>query len=239
MAVDPPTAATALVAAAGEGLVGDAAAANPGPPSDDPMPSEPVDGCVFCHPELTPAPLAETRSLRLVPDLYPVAPGHLLVISKPHLACFGAAPPAVLDELEELSQRARGFIRDSYRLDPVIWENGVSGQTVFHAHLHLIPVHLEGLIETLAADPESLEIEGWEAVRERYRAHGSYHYAAIGDQRWLLEGNGAMNWEVRRLIAVTAGLRYIDGRWVRPTTNDDVQLAARRWQEWTAAELTT
>ncbi len=219
--------------------MGDAAAANPGPAPDDPRPSGPVEGCVFCHPELTPAPLAVTESLRLVPDLYPVAPGHLLVISKDHLTCFGAAPPAVLAELEELSQRARGFIRGSYQLDPLIWENGVSGQTVFHAHLHLIPVHLEGLIETLAADSESLGSDGWEAVRERYQAHGSYHYAAIGEHRWLLEGDGAMNWEVRRLIAVTAGLRYIEGRWVRPTTDDDVQLATRRWADWTASEVTT
>jgi diadenosine tetraphosphate (Ap4A) HIT family hydrolase len=227
-----------LVAAAGEALEGDAAAADPGPAADQPLRGEPVEGCVFCHPELTPAPVAITENLRLVPDLYPVAPGHLLVVSRDHLACFGAAAPAVLEELEELSQRARGFIRDSYGLDPLIWENGVSGQTIFHAHLHLIPVHLEGLIDSLAADPESVEIDGWDAVRERYQVHGSYHYAAIGRQRWLLEGNGAMNWEVRRLIAVTAGLRFIDGRWARPTTEDDVQEAGQRWREWSASEVT-
>lgn len=225
-------------AAAGELLEGDAAAADPAPATDQPLPGGPVEGCVFCHPELTPAALVVTENLRLVPDLYPVAPGHLLVISKQHLACFGAAPPGVLDELEELSQRARRFVRESYQLDPLIWENGVSGQTIFHAHLHLIPLHLEGLIESLATDPESLEIDGWAAVRERYQAHGSYHYAAIGVQRWLLEGNGAMNWEVRRLIAVTAGLRFIDGRWARPTTEDDVETAGRRWRKWSASRAT-
>src|SRR5258708_13052456 len=104
-------------------------------------------------------------------------------------------------------------------MERVMWEKGVSGQTVFHAHLHLIPVHLEGLIETLAADSESLGIDGWEAVRERYQAHGSYHYAAVGEHRWLLEGDGAMNWEVRRLIAGHAGLPSIEPRWVHPTTD--------------------
>jgi len=197
----------------------------------------PVAGCVFCHADQTPGRLTTTANLRLVPDLYPVAPGHLLVITKRHLLSYGAAEPALLDEVERLAGRARRFVRDVYGIDPVIWENGVSGQTVFHAHLHLIPVHLEGLIESLAGDPASVEIDGWDAVAERYRSHGGYHYAALGDRRWLLESNGAMNWEVRRLIAVSAGLRYLDGRWVRPTSNYDVEAARDRWREWSSADL--
>jgi diadenosine tetraphosphate (Ap4A) HIT family hydrolase len=210
------------------------AAGNQGsaPAPDDSTDVGLVAGCVFCHPERTPGELTATPNLRLLPDLYPVAPGHLLVITKRHLPCYGAAEPALLDEVEGLAGLARRFIRDEFEIDPVIWENGVSGQTVFHAHLHLIPVHLEGLIDSLAEDRASIEIDGWEAVAERYRSHRGYHYAALGDRRWLLESDGAMNWEVRRLIAVAAGLRYVDGRWVRPTTEDDVKAVVERWKEW-------
>ena len=214
-------------------MAGDATGADvPGPAPEASLAEGTVAGCVFCHPELTPGGLTETASLRLVPDLYPVAPGHLLVTTRRHLPCYGAAAPEVFDEVEALAGRARRFIREVYGIDPVIWENGVAGQTVFHAHLHLIPVHLEGLIDTLAADPDSIEIDGWAAVVERYRRDGAYHYAALGDRRWLLERHGAMNWEVRRLIAVTAGLRYVDGRWVRPTTEDDVAAVRERWVDW-------
>jgi diadenosine tetraphosphate (Ap4A) HIT family hydrolase len=170
-----------------------------------------------------------------VPDLYPVAPGHLLVITKRHLPCYGAAGPETLAEVERLSARARRFVQEAYGIDPVFWENGISGQTVFHAHLHLIPVHLEGLIDSLAGDPASIEIDGWDAVAERYRTQGGYHYAALGDRRWLLESDGAMNWEVRRLIAVSAGLRYVEGRWVRPTSEEDVAAVRERWREWSLA----
>jgi len=191
-----------------------------------------VAGCVFCHLDQTPGELTATANLRLVPDLYPVAPGHLLVITKRHLPCYGAAEPAILDEVEQLAGRARRFVEDVYGIDPVIWENGVSGQTVFHAHLHLIPVHLEGLIDSLAEDPASIEIDGWQAVAERYHGHDGYHYAALGERRWLLESDGAMNWEVRRLIAVSAGLHYVDGKWARPTSEDDVKAVRERWREW-------
>jgi hypothetical protein len=43
-----------------------------------------------------------------------------------------------------------------------------------------------------------------------------------------------MNWEVRRLVAIAAGLRLVDGRWTRVTTHDDVTAVARRWKEWSA-----
>lgn len=199
-----------------------------------PVPDLSAVGCVFCHPEFQPAALVTTDVLRLVPDLYPLAQGHLLLISREHIPCYGAAAAGTLTALEELSGQARKFIRDTYAVDPLLWENGVSGQSVNHAHLHLIPLPLEGLVDVLASDPASSEIDGWEAVRERYRDHGAYHYAGLGGRRWLLEGNGVTNWEVRRLIAIAAGLRLVDGRWTRHTTADDVAEVARRWHDWSA-----
>jgi diadenosine tetraphosphate (Ap4A) HIT family hydrolase len=192
-------------------------------------------GCVFCHPEFQPPALVTTDLVRLVPDLYPLAQGHLLVISREHLPCYGAADTATLEALEDLSGRASRFIEDTYAVHPLAWENGVTGQSVYHAHLHLIPLALEGLVDVLASDPASIEIDGWEAVRERYRDHGAYHYAALRGRRWLLEANGVTNWEVRRLIAIGARLRLVDGRWTRHTTADDVAEVGRRWRQWTGA----
>jgi histidine triad (HIT) family protein len=191
-------------------------------------------GCVFCHPEFQPEALVAGGLVRLVPDLYPLAQGHLLVISREHLPCYGAADDETLAELDDLSGLARRFIQETYGIDPLLWENGVSGQSVYHAHLHLIPLQLEGFVDALAAADESVEIDGWDAVRERYRQEGQYHYASLHDRRWLLEGNSVTNWEVRRLLAIAAGLRLVDGQWTRATTSDDVAVVATRWREWSA-----
>ena len=221
---------------AGEVMEEDATGAERGQPVPDLSPGGDAGGaCVFCHPELQPQALDSNDHLRLVPDLYPLAQGHLLVISREHIPCYGAADSATLEALEELSGRAVKFIEDTYSVHPLAWENGVTGQSVYHAHLHLIPLPLEGLVDVLATDPASTEIDGWEAVQERYRDHGGYHYAALRGRRWLLEGNGMMNWEVRRLIAIGARLRLVDGRWTRSTTADDIAAVTRRWREWSAA----
>jgi len=183
---------------------------------------------------MQPAALVETDTLRLLPDLYPVVPGHLLITSREHLACFGAAPPELLTNLEALAGRATAFVGDAYGVEPVRWENGGAGQTVFHAHLHLMPVQVDDLIDRLAAAPDSIEVSNWAEVADYYRSHGGYHYAEIHRRRHLLEGNGVTNWEFRRLVALSAGFRQEGGRWVRATTPDDVAAVGPRWEAWTA-----
>lgn len=202
--------------------------------TNDPWAAGDTAECVFCHPEMQPAALLETGALRLLPDLFPVVPGHLLVTSVEHVPCFGAAPPAVLAGLDELADHAAAFVRDAYGVEPVRWENGGAGQTVFHAHLHLMPVVIDDLIERLAAAPDSIEVSSWTEVAEYYRAHGGYHYAEAHSRRHLLEGNGFSNWEFRRLVALSAGFRQEAGRWVRATTPDDVTAVGPRWQAWQA-----
>lgn len=196
--------------------------------------SEADPGCVFCQPDANLGALAATPRTRLVPDLFPLAQGHLLIISREHLPCYGAADSETLAELSDQAALARRFIQEVYGVDPLLWENGVSGQSVYHAHLHLMPLRLEGFIDALASADESVEIDGWDAVRQRYREQGKYHYASLHDRQWLLDGNSVMNWEVRRLVAIAAGLRLVDGRWTRVTTHNDVTVVARRWKEWSA-----
>jgi diadenosine tetraphosphate (Ap4A) HIT family hydrolase len=194
-----------------------------------------VDGCVFCSPSDHPDALDSTERLILIPDLYPLVPGHLLVITKDHHRCFGAAGPEVLAELPDVVAEAAAFVNAAYGVEPVLWENGVTGQTVFHAHLHLIPLDVGDLLDDLVEDPASVEIDGWDEVAQRFEEAGDYHYIRVQGRSWLVEGNGAMNWEGRRRLFVASGMRFEAGRMVRPTSHGDVVSAAERWRDWVAA----
>lgn len=194
-----------------------------------------VDGCVFCTPSVHPDPLDSTKSLVLMPDLYPLVPGHLLVVTQDHHRCLGAAGPEVLAELPDVVADATSFVRAKYGVEPVLWENGVTGQTVFHAHLHLIPLDVGDLLDDLVADPASAEIDGWDEVARRFSEAGDYHYIRVRGRSWLVEGNGAMNWEGRRRLFLASGMQFEDGRPVRSTSHDDVVEAAERWRGWVAA----
>ena len=98
--------------------------------------------CPFCsRPSHLPAmpehPLAHIRE-----DLYPVSPGHLLIIPNRHVANWFELTDEEQRAVMELANRAR--IRLDETLRPDGYNIGINcgeaaGQTVMHVHCHLIP----------------------------------------------------------------------------------------------------
>lgn len=131
--------------------------------------------CVFCAHDSLDVVLAETEHFLVIADHAPLAEGHLLIVPRDHYACYGALPQSFDDEARELRERASRFLTDTYRT-PIFFEHGVFRQTVFHAHLHALPLGTAspgfadevGRIGCLAPSPE--------ALRAWYAAQGHYFY---------------------------------------------------------------
>ena len=95
--------------------------------------------CPFCQREAVEAQLvAESDHFVVVADLQPLVEGHLLLIPKQHLSCYGELPEMRWAEMTQLKDRARDFLKRAYAA-PTFFEHGVAGQTVPHAHLHAVP----------------------------------------------------------------------------------------------------
>lgn len=195
------------------------------------MPGQPSD-CLFCAREDLPHLLFETPSLYVVPDRFPLFPGHLLAISKAHHRCYAVAPATVLRELEDASRRARRFLEDSYGGPVLMVENGIAGQSIFHAHLHLIPLPLAGgyfLPSDLARHDDIMAVEGWPSVRAYFERHGHYRYLEIGAHRYVIAGYSLALQALRMALAGATGLALNPGGFVKTTTPQDVQEVERRW----------
>src|ERR1035437_2255601 len=98
---------------------------------------------VFCGDRSNqPRALFETAHFFAVPDLYPITPGHILIIPKAHYPAYAATPQRYDRELEGVVSRVASFLRDQYGREAMVWENGGpgAGQSVHHAHLHIIPL---------------------------------------------------------------------------------------------------
>lgn len=101
----------------------------------------PEYGCPFCNPDRV--PLTENRSVMALEDKYPVTPGHVLVIPKRHTPDYFTMTERERHDAEELLKVLQGEIKQK---DPSVrgFNVGVNcgqvaGQTVMHAHIHLIP----------------------------------------------------------------------------------------------------
>jgi len=75
-------------------------------------------------------------------DIAPVSPGHLLIVTARHVPDFLAITPQEFGAIWELAQKGKELIQRRYHPDG--YNLGVNvgqaaGQTVAHAHLHLMP----------------------------------------------------------------------------------------------------
>jgi diadenosine tetraphosphate (Ap4A) HIT family hydrolase len=189
--------------------------------------------CVFCTRAAQPPVLFETTSLYVVPDKYPLLPGHILVISRAHRRCHAESPREMEGELEAAAARVRRFLREAYGAEALTWENGVFGQTVFHAHLHLLPVPAGRVPASVDGHESVRPVAGWEPVRQHFAREGGYRYLHLGDQRRLLAGQDrSLFASVRAWLSELTGLRSNPDDWIRTTTPADVAEVVRRWQAW-------
>ncbi|MFF3143644.1 histidine triad nucleotide-binding protein [Streptomyces sp. NPDC057927] len=107
------------------------------------MTGEPQDDCLFCKIVAGHVPanvVRETDTTVAFRDINPQAPTHILVIPKVHhpdVASLAAAEPVITaDLLREAGEVASEETRESSRLG--VNTGGGAGQTVFHAHAHLL-----------------------------------------------------------------------------------------------------
>ncbi|KFF97977.1 HIT domain-containing protein [Streptomyces europaeiscabiei] len=107
------------------------------------MAGEPQDDCLFCKIVAGHVPatiVRETDTTVAFRDINPQAPTHVLVIPKAHYAdaatLAAAAPELAADVLRETRAVADEDKLESYRV--VFNTGGGAGQTVFHAHAHVV-----------------------------------------------------------------------------------------------------
>jgi diadenosine tetraphosphate (Ap4A) HIT family hydrolase len=97
------------------------------------------DFCPFCSADR--AVLTGALAYALF-DKYPVAPGHLLVVPRRHVADWFETTFQERDALWALADEARNLLMRAYKPDGFnlgVNVGEAAGQTVFHVHLHVIP----------------------------------------------------------------------------------------------------
>ena len=103
------------------------------------------DNCIFCkiaNGEIPTNTVFEDEDFKVFMDVAPATKGHALVVPKNHYADIYEIDPEVLGKAVKVGQKVIKHATkvlgcEGYNL---MQNNGaVSGQTVFHFHLHLIP----------------------------------------------------------------------------------------------------
>lgn len=127
-------------------------------------------GCVFCDKtKFGDRLVGENRDWYVVVTLGQIIGGYVLIIPKEHVLCMGALPshqPGNQTEtLLTITKEVCGVLALEYQHNTsgksrpfAVFEHGIVGQTVKHAHLHLLPVVID-LTKKIRADFPKTEFE--------------------------------------------------------------------------------
>ena len=105
-------------------------------PDDDP-------NCEFCHENIKERVVAENNSVVAIKDKYPVTKAHHLILPIRHVIDYFEMTQGERQDAEELMRVLKKRIEQNdktvtgFNIGTNCGES--AGQTIFHAHIHLIP----------------------------------------------------------------------------------------------------
>lgn len=108
-----------------------------------------MNNCIFCdivNSEIPSYKIYENDLVLAILDAYPTSYGHVLILSKKHyqniLECDEKTLNAMMDAVKKIGLA----LEKTYAIGINVISNvrSVAGQSVMHAHIHLIPVNESG-----------------------------------------------------------------------------------------------
>lgn len=133
--------------------------------------------CPFCdRGALEDRLILESPNFAVIPTKGQILDGYTLLIPKRHTICFGDLSESEMDEAVMLLERVRNAVTAAYGQPPIVFEHGVVGQTVRHAHLHVVPTAVDLLARIVADFPDYQRVSTLAAVQETFQREGPYLY---------------------------------------------------------------
>jgi diadenosine tetraphosphate (Ap4A) HIT family hydrolase len=130
----------------------------------------------FCDADIDSRILHETKRFVVISDISPLVPGHVMIVPKAHILCYGAVEAAARDEFAGIVNATRAIIREHYG-PSVILEHGTCSlddvaDHVSHAHLHIVPAAIDIRDSLLNFNTTSIaslsDLSNWAARDEAY-----------------------------------------------------------------------
>jgi diadenosine tetraphosphate (Ap4A) HIT family hydrolase len=211
---------------------------------NDSGPAVPMD-CDFCPPKRfvlnkraglpgAAGTIWGDREFLLVPDVSPIFPGHLLLLTTRHYLSIGAVPEEHYELFEDHVFRIDQMMRTAFGKPAIFIEHGATqpheaGSCIDHAHWHCLPDSGQ-IMRDLAAMGMEGSVGKLQRAKELYNNHESYFLARDHVEQLFFPATG-LPCQFIRLVAA-AGRNIADPRWQNTlaSTDNDAHFGETLWR---------
>ena len=130
--------------------------------------------CVFCdRSQFEERLIGETKDFWIIATLGQISnSGYTLLVPKQHVECIGAMNSSEIVSLGEVAKKIGRSISKEYRtVMTTIFEHGIVGQSIKHAHLHFVPevCHLTEKVRSDFPGSAISKINFWSELQSLYQ----------------------------------------------------------------------
>jgi len=181
----------------------------------------------FCDADIDSRILHETDRFVVLADISPLVPGHVMIVPKAHILCYGDVEATARDEFSGIVSATRKIIKEHYG-PTVVLEHGTSSldpvaDHVTHAHLHIVPADIDirdSLLNFNTTTIASLsDLSHWAARNEAY----IYFESCAGERIVADRISDIARLFIRREIARRVGLPDPLWDWRRHILTDNLR----------------
>ena len=181
----------------------------------------------FCDADIDSRILHETNRFVVMADISPLVPGHVMIVPKAHILCYGAVEATAQDEFSCLVNATRTILREYYG-PSVVLEHGTSSlepvaDHVTHAHLHVVPAAIDIRDSLLNFNTTTIasfsDLSSWAAHDEAY----IYFESCAGERIVADRISGIKRLFIRSEIASRVGLPDPLWDWRRHILSDNLR----------------
>ena len=192
----------------------------------------------FCDADIDSRILHQTDRFVVMADISPLVPGHVMIVPKAHILCYGAVEDTARDEFSDIVNATRTVITERYG-PPVILEHGTSslaerGDHVTHAHLHIVPAAIDIRDSLVSFNTTTIanlsDLSHWAARDEEY-----IYFESCAGERFVADRIvGIKRLFFRREIAKQLGIPDPLWDWRQHILSDNLRstLATLRDANW-------
>ena len=181
----------------------------------------------FCDADIDSRILHETNRFVVMADISPLVPGHVMIVPKAHILCYGAVEATAQDEFSCLVNATRTILREYYG-PSVVLEHGTSSlepvaDHVTHAHLHVVPAAIDIRDSLLNFNTTTIasfsDLSSWAARDEAY----IYFESCAGERTVADRIVGIKRLFIRSEVAKRIGLAEPLWDWRRHILSDNLR----------------